>query len=187
MYSVSTVFRLEKLWTQNTRIIHDVWRLLILSNEEKTNDYEKFEKEWFIWKFWKRGGVVEKRGEEETKSMPHAPVVLWANFCSFFLFFFNNLCVVSVCNESSFSIFFNLWVRDSYFMARPSSDLIIVSVLLQRISVSSLKQSFSISLLEELFEDSNGKSESVNRRWTDNTMTQKKKDKRRDNALQNTT
>jgi hypothetical protein len=72
-------------------------------------------------------------------------------------------------------------------MARPSSDLIIVSVLLQRISVSSLKQSFSISLLEELFEDSNGKSESVNRRWTDNTMTQKKKDKRRDNALQNTT
>ena len=34
-------------------------------------------KEWFIWKFWKkgRGGVVEKRGEEETKSMPHAPVI----------------------------------------------------------------------------------------------------------------
>jgi hypothetical protein len=30
-----------------------------LSNEEKTNDYENF----------------EKRGEEETKSMPHAPVV----------------------------------------------------------------------------------------------------------------
>jgi hypothetical protein len=29
--------------------------------------------EWFIWKFWKKGGVVEKRGEEETKSMPHAP------------------------------------------------------------------------------------------------------------------
>ena len=23
----------------------------------------------------KRGGVVEKRGEEETKSMPHAPVL----------------------------------------------------------------------------------------------------------------
>ena len=32
----------------------------------KRNDlYENFEK---------RGGVVEKRGEEETKSMPHAPV-----------------------------------------------------------------------------------------------------------------
>jgi len=26
-------------------------------------------------KFKKKGGVVEKRGEEETKSMPHAPVV----------------------------------------------------------------------------------------------------------------
>jgi hypothetical protein len=36
-----------------------------LSNEEKTNDYENFEKR----------RVVEKRGEEEeTKSMPHAPV-----------------------------------------------------------------------------------------------------------------
>ena len=23
----------------------------------------------------KKGGVVEKRGEEETKSMPHAPVI----------------------------------------------------------------------------------------------------------------
>jgi hypothetical protein len=27
----------------------------------------------FIWKFWKKGGSREK-GEEETKSMPHAPV-----------------------------------------------------------------------------------------------------------------
>jgi hypothetical protein len=41
-----------------------------LSNEEKTNGkrndlYENIEK----------GGVVEKKGEEETKSMPHAPVV----------------------------------------------------------------------------------------------------------------
>ena len=26
-------------------------------------------------KILKKGGVVEKRGEEETKSMPHAPVV----------------------------------------------------------------------------------------------------------------
>ena len=32
-------------------------------------------KEWLIWKFWKKGGVVEKKGEEETKSMPHAPVL----------------------------------------------------------------------------------------------------------------
>ena len=28
-------------------------------------------KEWI----WKKKGVVEKRGEEETKSMPHAPVL----------------------------------------------------------------------------------------------------------------
>jgi hypothetical protein len=31
--------------------------------------YENFEKR----------GVVEKRGEEETKSMPHAPVAKWTN------------------------------------------------------------------------------------------------------------
>jgi hypothetical protein len=31
-------------------------------------------KEWFIWQFWKKGGSREK-GEEETKSMPHAPVI----------------------------------------------------------------------------------------------------------------
>ena len=56
----------EQLWTKNTRIIHDVWRLLILSMNKN---------EW-IWKFWKRV-VVEKRGggEEETKSMLHAPVL----------------------------------------------------------------------------------------------------------------
>ena len=82
MYSVFTFFRLtqykrpvEKMWTQNTCIIHDVWRLLILSNEEKTNDYENFEKGMIYMKILKKkGGVVEKRGEEETKSMPHAPV-----------------------------------------------------------------------------------------------------------------
>jgi hypothetical protein len=32
---------------------------------------------------WKKGGgVVEKRGEEETKSMPHAPVVRHRHFKS---------------------------------------------------------------------------------------------------------
>jgi hypothetical protein len=47
-----------------------------LSNEEKTNDYENFEKGMFYMKILKKGGgVVEKRGEEETKSMPHAPVL----------------------------------------------------------------------------------------------------------------
>jgi hypothetical protein len=45
-----------------------------LSNEEKTNDYENFEKGMIYMKILKKGGVVEKRGEEETKSMPHGPV-----------------------------------------------------------------------------------------------------------------
>ena len=79
MYSVSTVFRLiqykRALWTQNTRIIHDVWRLLILSNEEKLMIIKILKKEWFI--FWKKGGSREK-GEEETKYMPHEPVItIW--------------------------------------------------------------------------------------------------------------
>jgi hypothetical protein len=30
-------------------------------------------------KILKKGGVVEKRGEEETKSMPHAPVATKLN------------------------------------------------------------------------------------------------------------
>jgi hypothetical protein len=45
-----------------------------LSNEEKTNDYENFEKWW----------VVEKRGAEETKSMPHTPVVIHSEIGQFF-------------------------------------------------------------------------------------------------------
>ena len=47
----------------------------MLSIEEKTNDYENFEKGMIYMKILKKRGVVEKRGEEETKSMPHAPVV----------------------------------------------------------------------------------------------------------------
>jgi hypothetical protein len=46
----------------------------MLSNEGKTNDYENFEKGMIYMKILKKGGEVEKRGEEETKSMPHAPV-----------------------------------------------------------------------------------------------------------------
>ena len=46
-----------------------------MSNEEKTNDYENFEKGMIYMKILKK---VEKRGEEETKSMPHAPVVIKA-------------------------------------------------------------------------------------------------------------
>ena len=79
-YLLSYTVSVEKLWTQNTRIIHDAWRLLILSNEEKTNDYENFEKGMiFSMKILKKRGVVEKRGEEETKSMPHAPVLFHSN------------------------------------------------------------------------------------------------------------
>jgi hypothetical protein len=37
----------------------------------ETNDYENFEKGMIYMKILKKGGVVEKRGEEETKSMPH--------------------------------------------------------------------------------------------------------------------
>jgi hypothetical protein len=36
-----------------------------LPNEEKTNDYANFEKGMIL----KKRGVVEKRGEEETKSL----------------------------------------------------------------------------------------------------------------------
>ena len=46
----------------------------MLSNEGKTNDYENFEKGMIYMKILKKGGEVEKRGEEETKYMPHAPV-----------------------------------------------------------------------------------------------------------------
>ena len=42
--------------------------------KKKPNDYENFEEGMIYMKILKRG-VVEKRGEEETKSMPHAPVI----------------------------------------------------------------------------------------------------------------
>jgi hypothetical protein len=56
-----------------------------LSNEEKTNDYENFEKRMIYMKILKKRGVVEKRGEEETKSIPHAPVLKTT---------FNNISVI---------------------------------------------------------------------------------------------
>jgi hypothetical protein len=61
-YLLSYTVSVEKLWTQNTRIIHDVWRLLLLSNEEKRMIMNILKKEWFIWKFWKKGGSREKEG-----------------------------------------------------------------------------------------------------------------------------
>jgi hypothetical protein len=51
----TTSFETEVQERQNTCIIHDVWRLLILSNEEKTNDYENFEKGMIYMKILKRG------------------------------------------------------------------------------------------------------------------------------------
>ena len=47
-----------------------------MSNEEKTNDYENFEKGMIYMKILKKGGGggggSREKGEEETKSMPHA-------------------------------------------------------------------------------------------------------------------
>jgi hypothetical protein len=45
-----------------------------LSTEKKPERLWNFEKGMISMKILKKGGVVEKRGEEETKSMPHAPV-----------------------------------------------------------------------------------------------------------------
>ena len=44
--------------------------LLILSNEEKTNDYENFEKGMIYMKILKKGGVVEKRGRRKRNPCP---------------------------------------------------------------------------------------------------------------------
>jgi hypothetical protein len=50
-----------------------------------STDIVKWRKNEWLWKFWKRndlyenlkkGGIVEKRGEEETNSMPQVPVVI---------------------------------------------------------------------------------------------------------------
>ena len=42
---------------------------------KKNEDYENFEKGMIYMKIWEKRGVVVKRGEEETKCMPHAPVI----------------------------------------------------------------------------------------------------------------
>jgi hypothetical protein len=44
-YLLSYTVSVEKMWTQNTRIIHDVWRLLISSNEEKRMTMKILKKE----------------------------------------------------------------------------------------------------------------------------------------------
>jgi hypothetical protein len=40
------------------------------------NDYENFEKGMIYMKILKKGAGSREKGEEETKSMPHAPVIL---------------------------------------------------------------------------------------------------------------
>jgi hypothetical protein len=72
----------EKLWTQNTRIIHDVWRLLILSNEEKGMIMKILKKEWLIGKFWKKGGSRE-RGRRKRNP---CPMRLWIWHIEFHVF-----------------------------------------------------------------------------------------------------
>ena len=72
----------EKLWTQNTRIIHDVWRLLILSNEEKTNDYENFEKGMIYVKILRKGG--------RRKRNP-CPMRLWLPYTFLYLIHVNGI------------------------------------------------------------------------------------------------
>jgi hypothetical protein len=51
-----------------------------LSNEEKTNDYENFEKGMIYMKILKKGGVVEKRGEEEAKLYIFIPLTESINY-----------------------------------------------------------------------------------------------------------
>jgi hypothetical protein len=48
------------------------WRLLILSNEEKTNDYENFEKGMIYMKIWKKGDSREKGGGGNEIHAPNA-------------------------------------------------------------------------------------------------------------------
>jgi hypothetical protein len=57
--------------------------LLILSNEEKTNDYEHFEKGMIYMKILKKGGVVEKRGGGGNEI--HAPCAWRVGFLVVFL------------------------------------------------------------------------------------------------------
>ena len=52
--------------------------------------YCKMKKKRMIMKILKKGGVVEKRGEEETKSMPHAPVIIIIKYI-FLIFILNEI------------------------------------------------------------------------------------------------
>jgi hypothetical protein len=45
-------------------------------------------------KILKKGGVVEKRGEEEAKSMPHVPVASIAVVVAFIIYLKNAFCIL---------------------------------------------------------------------------------------------
>jgi hypothetical protein len=91
-----------------------------LSNEEKTNDYEHFEKGMI---YMKRGGGVEKRGEEKTKSMPHAPVIPAFSFpCP--KFFLPNPTFAFLAQSFSFLIQHYSFLAQSFsFQVQPYSFL----------------------------------------------------------------
>ena len=98
-YLLSYTVSVEKLWTQNTRIIHDVWRLLILSNEGKN--------EW-LWFFLKRNDLYEnfeKRGGSREKgggrNKIHAP-------CACGLLYILQAKISCFVNAGSLSAMFNL-------------------------------------------------------------------------------
>jgi hypothetical protein len=53
-YLLSYTVSVEKLWTQNARIIHDVYWYYQMKKKRMIMNILK--KEWFIWKFWKKAG-----------------------------------------------------------------------------------------------------------------------------------
>jgi hypothetical protein len=79
-YSYIVTFCTYSIDTVNI-IPHDVWRLLILSNEEKTNDYENFEKGMIYMKIWKRGESREKGGGGNEIHAPSACAIhMWPEY-----------------------------------------------------------------------------------------------------------
>jgi hypothetical protein len=87
---ISYTVSVEKMWTQNTCIIHDVWYWIRRKNADTeymyyswcmtTTDIVKLRKTEWLWKFGKRNdlyenfekrrGVVEKRGRRKRNSCP---------------------------------------------------------------------------------------------------------------------
>ena len=104
-----------------------------------STDIVKWRKNEWLWTFWKRNdlyenfekrGVVEKRGEGETKSMPHAPVIpapylivcqihYYSSPQNNFLariFLIKNTLYPSICvGKVWLNYFFYLYFRKTYF------------------------------------------------------------------------